>query len=242
MINSKTFKNEIKDIVEKLYATQSANIDAAADLMTKSIENGGVIHIYGSGHSVGLGIDITNRTSCLIPIHIMEMTDFVYKGGISVEEFNDPVDVFERKPNMAGRLYNLYDIKPQDVFIIISNSGINGIVIDLAALAKEKGNKVVIITSMEHTLAETSRHPSGKKLYEYGDIVIDNCGPHGDALLVGSGIEKVTAVSSICNNVVAQTCALKIIENLNNDNYPLPVLTGDIEHDNALRKQYKGRI
>ena len=92
MVNAKVFKDEVKKLIEKIYETQAANIDATAEIMTNAIKKGGVIHIYGSGHSVGLGIDITDRPGCLVPIHIMEMTDFVYYGGVSVEEFTDKVN------------------------------------------------------------------------------------------------------------------------------------------------------
>ena len=153
----------------------------------------------------------------------------------------DRKKIFERKPNVAGKLYNLYDIKPQDVFIVISNSGINGIVIDIADLAKKNGHKVIIITSMKHTLAEEPRHPSGKKLYEFGDIVIDNCGPHGDALIKTDGVAKVCSVSSICNNCIAQSMAARIIEILMEKGLEVPVLTGDQAHDEELKKKYEGR-
>jgi len=242
MVNSKVFKDEVKELVNVIYETQKDKIDETAKIWAESIKKGGVIHIYGSGHSVGLGIDITNRVGCLVPIHIMEMTDFVYRGGVSVEEFTDKVNVFERRPNMAGKLYNLFDIHPEDVFVVISNSGINGIVIDIAALARENKHNVIIITSMQHTLNEASRHPSGKKLYEYGNVVLDNCGPHGDALLETTGIAKVCAVSSIANNIIAQTTALKTIEILKAENVELPVLTGEKEHDDALKAKYANRI
>ena len=90
-------------------------------------------------------------------------------------------------------------------------------------------------------LAEEPRHPSGRKLYEFGDIVIDNCGPHGDALLETAGVEKVCSVSSICNNCIAQSLAARTIELLMADNYELPVLNGDSAHDEALKKKYEGR-
>ena len=109
-------------------------------------------------------------------------------------------------------------------------------------LAKENGHKVIVITSMEHTLAEASRHPSGKKLYMLGDVVIDNCGPHGDALLPTNGIEKVCSVSSICNNAVAQMAAVRTVEILKEHGYNPPVLTGDEAHDRELKEHYKGRI
>ena len=242
MIDAGRFKDEMIALLDELYDSQNGNIEEAAQTIAKCIENGGVVHVFGSGHSVGLGIDIKGRVGALVPIHIMEMSDFVTKGGVPAEEFMDRKNIFERKPNVADKLYNLYDIKPQDVFIVISNSGINGIVIDIADLAKKNGHKVIIITSMKHTLAEAPRHPSGKKLYEFGDIVIDNCGPHGDALIETDGVAKVCSVSSICNNCVAQSMAARIIEILKEDDYELPVLTGDEAHDKAIQAKYEGRV
>jgi len=242
MIDAKTFKDEIMSLLDTLYDSQKDNMEETAQLFKKCIENNGVIHIFGSGHSVGLGIDITNRVGALVPIHIMEMSDFVTKGNITSEEFLDTKNIFERKPGVASKLYELYDIKPQDVFVIISNSGINGIVIDIADLAKKNNHQVVVITSMKHTLAEEPRHPSGKKLYEFGDIVIDNCGPHGDALIQTDTVAKVCSVSSICNNCLAQAIAARTIELLKNDNYDLPVLNGDKKHDDVIKNKYEGRI
>ena len=241
MIDAKRFKDELCELLDHLYDSQKDNIEALAQATKQCIEDGGVVHVFGSGHSVGLGIDIKNRLGSLVPIHIMEMTDFVTKGDISVEEFMDRKNIFERKPGVARKLYELYDIKPQDIFIVISNSGINGFVIDIADLAKKNGHQVVIITSMKHTLAEEPRHPSGKKLYEFGDIVIDNCGPHGDALLQTNGVEKVCSVSSICNNCIAQAMAARTIQLLKEDGYELPILTGDEVHDRTLINKYEGR-
>ncbi|MBQ1508729.1 MAG: SIS domain-containing protein [Erysipelotrichaceae bacterium] len=241
MIDSLRFRNEVFALLDELYDSQRENIEKTAQAFKECIEAGGVIHVFGTGHSVGLGIDIKNRVGSLVPIHIMEMSDFVTKGGIPVDVFLDTKNIFERTPGVAKRLYDLYDIRPQDVFVIISNSGINGIVIDYAILAKEHGHKVVVITSMKHTLAEGPRHPSGKKLYEFGDIVIDNCGPHGDALLETEGVAKVCSVSSICNNCIAQSTAARTIELLKEDGYEPPVLNGDPKHDADLKKKYEGR-
>lgn len=241
MVDAKRFVDEINTLLDTLYDSQKDNIEATAIAFKECIEKGGVVHVFGSGHSVGLGIDIKDRIGALVPIHIMEMSDFVTKGGVSAEEFMDTKVIFERKPNVAEKLYNLYDIKPEDIFIVISNSGINGVVIDIASLAKKNGHKVIIITSMKHTLAEEPRHPSGKKLYEFGDIVIDNCGPHGDALIPTDGVAKVCSVSSICNNCIAQSMAARTIELLKEDGFELPILTGDKAHDDAIKEKYKGR-
>ena len=131
MVDAKRFKDEINTLLDELYDSQKDNIEATAQALKECIEKGGVCHVFGSGHSVGLGIDIKDRIGALVPIHIMEMSDFVTKGGVPAEEFMDTKNIFERKPNVAGKLYDLYNMKPQDIFIVISNSGINGIVIDI---------------------------------------------------------------------------------------------------------------
>lgn len=241
MIDAKVFETSVIELLDTLYDTQKDNMEKMAETMAECIMQGGVIHVFGSGHSVGMGIDIKNRLGSLVPIHIMETNDFVLRGGVSIEEFKDKTNIFERRPDVAERLYDLYNIKKEDVFIVISNSGINGLVIDIASLAKKNGHKVIIITSMKHTLAENSRHPSGKKLYEFGDIVIDNCGPHGDALLETSGVAKLTAVSSISNDMIAQAVAVRIIEILHEKGYELPILTDDAKHNEELLEKYKGR-
>ncbi len=242
MINAKTFKDTLLELIDHLIKSQSENIEATAQTMAECIKKGGVIHVFGSGHSTGLALDISNRPGCLVPVHVCDPSDCVTFGKVEMDDFKDRKNIFERRPGVAQFVYDLYNMNPNDIFFVISNSGINGIGIDFAALAKEKGHKVIVITSMQHTLAEDSRHPSGKKLYMLGDIVIDNCGPHGDALLQSAGIEKVAAVSSVCNNIIAQSAAARTIEILQSENYPLPVLTGDKEHDDAIKKQYEGRI
>ena len=177
------FTNKRWNLIDTLEKQEMPNLVKAAELCAQAIKNDGVIHIFGSGHSVGFGAECTGRAGSLVPFHMIETSDFVTKGLTTLEDFKNPDDIFERRPNIADKLYGLYDVRPQDVFIVISNSGINGVVIDLALTAKAKGHKIIIITSMQHTLAEPSRHPSGKKLYELGEVVIDNCGPKGDALI-----------------------------------------------------------
>ncbi|MBR0385836.1 MAG: sugar isomerase domain-containing protein [Erysipelotrichaceae bacterium] len=241
-IEAKVFRDEILTLLDRLYETQNEAMEQTAQAMAECIEKGGVVHVFGSGHSVGLAIDISLREGSLVPMHIIQNEDAVILGTFTLDEFKDKVNKFERRQGVAQYFYNLYDIHENDIFFVISNSGINGVGIDFAMLARENGHKVIVITSMVHTLAEASRHPSGKKLYQLGNIVIDNCGPHGDALLPTNGVEKVCSVSSICNNAIAQMCAIRTVEILKEHGYPAPVLNGDPEHDQALKNQYKGRI
>lgn len=247
MVNSTVFLKRLTDILNELYDKEYQNMEEAANMIAQCFQNNGVVHVFGTGHSVGFGIDLQNRVGSFVPLHIMQMTDFVTKGSIPYEVFTDKNNIFERKVGVAKDFMELYEIHPNDMFIIISNSGINGIVIDLADLAKQKGHKIITITSMKHTMSEDSRHPSGKKLYEYGDLVIDNCGPIGDALLETDGIEKVCSVSSICGNCIAQAIAARVCEILIHEGVTLPVLKEENCEENKafnqkLKEYYHNRV
>ena len=122
MVDAKLFKDSMLSLLDHLYESQNEALDQMAQIVADCIQNNGVVHVFGTGHSVGLGIDIKDRVGSLVPIHIMDMGHFVTKGGISLEEYKDKDNEFERRPGVAYRLYDLYDINPMDVFIVISNS------------------------------------------------------------------------------------------------------------------------
>jgi uncharacterized phosphosugar-binding protein len=246
-ITMDVFYDKLMELLDKVETKETENIKKAGQICAESVGNDGVIHVFGSGHSYGFGMEISNRPGSLAAVHNISSSDFVIKGKYSLETFRDNVNYFERRPNIAGQLYDLYDIRPQDCFIIISNSGINGLVIDMALKAKEMNHKVIVVTSWEHTSAEASRHPSGKKLYQLGDVVIDNCGPRGDALIETDGPEKICSVSSITGAFIAQSIAIEAEAILKEEGKEIPVFYGnqteaDAKHDDVLRAHYKGRV
>lgn len=241
------FYEEMLKVVDVLEGKEMDNIRKASDVCAETIAQGGVVHVFGSGHSVGFGMELAGRPGSLVPFHTIVTSDFVLHGKVTLEEFKDPDNIFERRADIADRLYDLYDIRPQDSFIIISNSGINGVVIDFAIKAKAEGHKVIVVTSWQHTSAEASRHPSGKKLYEMGDVVIDNCGPQGDALIETGKIEKICSISSITGAFIAQSITTETCRLLSEKGVELPLLLSEETEENRshnaeLRQIYAGRI
>lgn len=241
------FYEEMLKVVDVLEGKEMDNICKASEVCAETIAQGGVVHVFGSGHSVGFGMELAGRPGSLVPFHTIVTSDFVLHGKVTLEEFKDPDNIFERRADIADRLYDLYDIRPQDSFIIISNSGINGVVIDFAIKAKAEGHKVIVVTSWQHTSAEASRHPSGKKLYEMGDVVIDNCGPQGDALIETGKIEKICSISSITGAFIAQSITTETCRLLSEKGVELPLLLSEETEENRshnaeLRQKYAGRI
>lgn len=246
-ITMDVFCNELGNLLNRLKDKETENIEKAARIVADTIANDGVVHVFGSGHSYGFGVEMTGRPGSLVPIHNIASDDFVMYKKYTWKDFKNPDNIFERRPGVADQLYDLYDIRPQDSFIIISNSGINGLVIDMAIKAKNENHPVIVVTSWEHTSSEDSRHPSGMKLYQLGDVVIDNCGPRGDALIETGGPEKLCSVSSICGAFIAQGIVVDAVEILQEEGKESPILYGNdseenIRHDQALLKHYEGRI
>ena len=133
------------------------------------------------------------------------------------------------------------------MFIIASNSGVNGSIVEMALQAKQRGHGVIAVTSLEHTNAVTPKHPSGKRLSEVADVVIDNLAPYGDTTMtVGDGI-GVGAVSSITAAFIAQLLTIMVADRLAESGETPPVyisanIPGGDEHNHALEDRYRGRI
>lgn len=246
-IDMTAFFDESIKLIHTLHDTQKETIAHAADLCAQAMMNDGVVHLFGSGHSVGFGYELIGRPGNLVPFHQILTAEFVTSGMVPLAEFKDRDTIFERRPHIADKLYDLYDIRPHDVFIIISNSGINGLVIDLAMKAKQENHPVIVITSLNHTLAEDSRHPSQKKLMDFGDVVIDNCGPFGDVLLPMENGGKIGSVSSLLAIEIAHWLVEEILAVMIRNKVEPPILRVETDadakaHNARLHQQYQGRV
>lgn len=112
-----------------------------------------------------------------MPTNRLSIADLVLYGGDDPSVLDDPL--LERKPGVAERIYDLAEARPEDLFVIISNSGVNSVIVEMALRAKERGHRVLAITSLSHTRAVPASHPSGRKLADIADVVLDNAAPRG---------------------------------------------------------------
>ena len=240
------FASEVSQRLERL-ATLAGDggLDTAIGLMARAIEAGAVIQAFGTGHSEAFAMEIAGRAGGLIPTNKIALRDVVLRGSL-------PMDVLagsslERNPDVVAELWEISPIHPGDVFLIASNSGVNGSVVGMALLAKERSHDVIAVTSLQHTAQVRPKHPSGLRLSEVADVVIDNLAPYGDATLALPGGVAVGSVSSITSAFIAQLLTIGVAERLNGDGRVPPLylsanIPGGDEHNHALEKQYEGRI
>jgi uncharacterized phosphosugar-binding protein len=240
------FANEVSRRLESLVSLAAdGGLDVAIGLMTRAIETGAVIQAFGTGHSEAFAMEIAGRAGGLIPTNKIALRDLVLHGSLPVDALGG--SRLERNHDVVAELWEVSPIHPGDVFVIASNSGVNGSVVGMALLAKEKGHDVIAVTSLEHTAQVRPKHPSGLRLSEIADVVIDNLAPYGDATLALPRGVAVGSVSSITSAFIAQLLTIGVAERMNGDGRVAPLylsanIPGGDEHNHALEKKYEGRI
>ncbi|MBG0830244.1 SIS domain-containing protein [Planomonospora sp. ID67723] len=224
---------------------QAEPIGKAAVLVAATLSRGDVVQAFGSGHSEAVAMEIAGRAGGLVPTNRLTLRDIVLYGGADRSEL-ERYDL-ERDPAVAHRILDAAPVEDGDLFVIVSSSGVNGVVVELAALVKERGHDLIAITSLEHSRAAAARHPSGRKLYDLADVVLDNRAPYGDAILPLPGGGAVAAVSTITSALLAQLVVVRAVAELLASGQAPPVyLSANVPegdaHNLALEARYAGRI
>ncbi|MFI6790196.1 sugar isomerase domain-containing protein [Nonomuraea sp. NPDC050383] len=239
-----TYATKALELAQRVAETQAEPVGRAAGLLVAALRAGGVVNAFGSGHSEAIAMEIAGRAGGLVPSNRLSPRDLVLYGG-------DPPGVLtpelERDPAIARRIYDLAPVAPQDVFVLISSSGVNGTVVELATIVKDGGHPLIAITSVEHSTRMTSRHPSGRRLLDLADVVLDNGSPYGDAVLELPGGGTYGAVSTITSALLAQMVVTEAVERMAALGEAPPIylsvnVTGGDEHNKALESRYAGRI
>ena len=153
---------------------------------------------------------------------------------------------FERLSGVAQIVFNSVDVRKGEPFMVVSNSGINAVPIEMAECAQKNGNRVIVVTSKKASEQSNSRVQSGKHLYDYGEVVIDNHCPNGDGV-IECGNEKVGAVSTIACSYIAQRLVIDIVKLYRQDGlepaiYRSANTVGGDEHNKDIYDEYRSRI
>jgi uncharacterized phosphosugar-binding protein len=169
---------------------QEQEIKNAASCISTTLKNNGWIYACGTGHSHMLAEEVFYRAGGFARVRPLLLPKLMLHESAtgSTEE--------ERKEGYAPLLFQEYTLTENDVLIISSNSGRNSVPIELASHAQQKGAKVIVITNLAHSQSVSSRHASGLKLYQLGDVVLDNFGEIGDAALHLEGLNTAIGPTS----------------------------------------------
>jgi uncharacterized phosphosugar-binding protein len=195
---AKQWLNNARDVMSRIEETQLENIRKAAEVMADSIEAGRWVHTFGCGHATIPVEEMYPRIGGFVgfhPIVELPLTFFTrITGEMGVHQF-----VFlERVEGYGVEIMKGYNFDPRDTMWLFSHTGINNVNIDVALEAKKRGMKVIAYGSAAAAKGKTSRHSTGKTIFDVADIVVDSCAPIIDASVdLKNHQDKVGPVSTM---------------------------------------------
>lgn len=232
------YYSKILNVLEKIKTTQKEKIETAANMVARVIENDGIIYIFGCGHSHLIGLDCFYRAGGLVNVSAMLDTDLMLHNGAAKSS------KMEKMSGIAESIFERYCITQNDILIIVSTSGKNAVPCEMADVATKNGIPNISVLSSAYFDDRTET----PKLYECSDIYIDNCVPHGDAVMdiIGTDV-KMGSVSTASSSFILQSVLLEAAEIAAKNGVQLPIyksgnVDGGAEFNKALIKKYLPRI
>ncbi|HUM04218.1 MAG TPA: SIS domain-containing protein [Terriglobales bacterium] len=190
-------------LLQELKRTQAGVIQKAAELCAERIARGGLVFLFGNGHSRMMCEEMTPRQGCcpgfvaLVELALSNHSAIVGANGLRAPLY------LENYEGYAEQILKSFHFGPSDAFIVISTSGIRPVVVEMAMGAQARGLPVIAILSKAHCEQAKAAHSSGKKLIDCADLIIDNQCPPGDCIVELDGLEWRTGpVSTITGAMI----------------------------------------
>lgn len=206
-LSASQYHERISEVLTAIWTTQAANIEKAAEMMAAAIEHRGLVHLFGSGHSVIPVLDVFPRYGSypgfrpLMDARLM-WSNVIGSGGAKGLLW------LERREGYAPVLFENEPIRAGDVMAVFSHGGLNAVGIEVAMEARRRGLNTVAVTSLDNYRKREATHSSGKKLADVVDLAIDNCVPAEDSLVTIEGWKAPVAAGS---TVAAVTIAMALV-------------------------------
>jgi len=190
-------------MLQEFLNRESQHIETAATWCAESIIGGGLVHLFGTGHSRMAVEEMFPRYGSFAgfnPIVELSMTFHTEVVGANGQR---QAMFIERQEGLAEVILSNFHFRPTDTFIVISHSGTTAVPIEVALGAKKRGMKVIALTGVDHSKATPSGHSSGTRLLDHADLVIDLGTPVGDAMIYLDGLPTPVGPGSTVTGVAA---------------------------------------
>jgi len=230
----------VEDVLRRIRETQFESISKAAEKVADTAMKGGVVHLFGTGHSFLVCQEAHLKAGGLACCHAVMECNLI---GRSMESMH-----LERLEGYGKVIFQRVNVTENDTVVVVSGSGVNPAPIEFALEGKERGLPVIAITSINFSRNAPSRHPTGKRLFEVADIVVDSCVPLGDAVIEVKGTpQKVGPVSTIAMMTIVETIIVQAVEKMVERGFEPPIflsanIPGGDKHNLSLINRYKAKI
>ncbi len=202
-------------LLERLRQTQMPPIEAAADICADRIAQGGLVFLFGAGHSRMMCEEMTPRQGGFVGFFsLVELAVSNHASIVGTNGLRGPLHL-EKYEGYAEEILKGFKFGPHDAFILISTSGIRPLIVEMAMGARTRGLPAIAIVSRAHCEQSPPAHSSGKKLIDVADVVIDNQCPPGDCVLELEGMEWRTGpTSTVTGGMLINMLRVEVAERL----------------------------
>lgn len=243
MSYTEKFYDTVMSQLTRVRDEQGENIRRASQKIFDTVTGGGKVYVFGCTHAGILAQEAFYRTGGLVIINP------ILSPGLTCDVVPiTATSALERVDGYAKIIANSVSLKEGDMIFIHSVSGRNNVTVELAQIARERGAYTVAITNIEYSEKSSSRHSSGKRLFEMCDMVIDDCGIFGDAALDVDGFAGKVAPTStitgafIVNAIVAETCDIFVKAGIEPPVFMSANIDGGDEYNARVMNRYKDKI
>ncbi|MCL2445380.1 MAG: SIS domain-containing protein [Oscillospiraceae bacterium] len=233
-MKSQQYLSHVHELLGQAAASQLASVNAFAREITRTLQAGKRVFLFGTGHSCLLAQELFYRAGGLVKLQpILEPELMLH---VSASESTQ----LERNADRATPLLEKYSVAASDLLLIISNSGRNPLIVELALQAKSRDCTVVALTSLQHSMSGSSRHKSGQRLCEIAHLVLDNHGTPGDACIGYDGFAGMAAATStVIGAALLQATAAQVVQCLIEDGAtPEVFASSNIDQGDTINEAY----
>ncbi|MEM1633662.1 MAG: SIS domain-containing protein [Sulfolobales archaeon] len=237
------YRDKLVEVIDRILNEERENLERASEEIARAIIREKMIYVLGTGHSMLIAIEMFHRAGGLARVYpILDPSLGVFGGALKSSDI-------EKLSGYADVLVKYYPLSEGDILMVISNSGKNAVPVEASVLARERGCRVIGITSVEYSRKLKPSNRYGKKLYEVADIVIDNKVPEGDAVIEVKELRgrRIAPISTIVNAFIAHVIEIMTVERLIEEGYEPEIwvsvnIPGGNEINKSLVEKYFTRI
>jgi uncharacterized phosphosugar-binding protein len=241
-MSADAYLERVASMLEQLRTEQLGRIEEAAGLVAEALRNDAIVHIFGTGHSHLLAEEALYRAGGLAAVNaILDPGLMLRDGALASTQL-------ERVSGYAAIVAGKYALSPGDVLVVVSNSGVNAVPVEMASLAKEAGLTVIAICSLSYASATEPAPEVGRRLHDVADLTLDNLGEPGDAVValdgdsVRGGPTSTVMGAAVLNAVFVEAAARLAADGAEPPVYRSANMPGAAEHNRELVGRYHPRV
>jgi uncharacterized phosphosugar-binding protein len=207
---------EATALLDRLAATQADAIEQASQWCAETIAAGGLVHLFGTGHSRIPVEEMFPRYGSYPGFNPMVELSMTFHTQVVGSNGQRQAMFIERMPGLAEVILSNFTFGPHDMLIVFSASGLSAVPVEMARGARQRGIRVVGVTSVAQSQEDPPDPRVGSRLMDESDLVIDLCTPHADALCSIDGLDTpvgpgstMTAIA-IVNSIKVRSARLLV--------------------------------